>query len=106
MTRSTTIQTNGTLAEIFFEGMTGSITSLLVTDQVCLSARLFRVCAEDVEFNVITDSNSNLPGGFNIFGITPRSLEEGPSFIDLLFEQGMIKQSIAVLNINPHTRNF
>ena len=86
--------------------MTGSITTQLVTDQICLSARLFRVCAQDVEFNVITDSNRNIPDGLNIFGITPRSLTEGPAFVDLLYQQGMIKESIAVLNINPHTRNF
>ena len=100
MEASKNLKTNGTEIEIYFASMTNTVKALEVTDDVCLAARLFKVCAYDVEFSVIDDSNINIPDGLNIFGIAPRSLTEGPSFIDLLYEQGMIKQSMAVLYIN------
>ena len=85
MTKSPNLETNGTEIEIYFAGMPNSLKALEVIDDVCLSARLFKVCAYDVEFSVIDDSNVNIPDGVNIFGIAPRSLTEGPSFIDLLY---------------------
>ena len=100
MTSSTNLKTNGTEIDIYFESMTNTLKALEVTDNVCLVARLFKICAYDVEFSVIDDSNVNIPDGVNIFGIAPRSLTEGPSFIDLLYQQGMIKQSMAVLFMN------
>ena len=79
---STTVKSNGTEAEIYFASMSGPITTRVVTDGICLAARLFRVCADDVEFSVIMDSNVNIPDGLNIFGISPKSLTQGPSLIE------------------------
>ena len=106
MTASKSFNSTGKTVDLFLPSSSASFSSILVKDQICLAARLFRSCATDVEFHAIVDSNEALPDGLNIFGLGPVSETEGPAFIQALADQGFIEDAIAVVNIVPHKRNW
>ena len=76
-----------------------------MTDKICVSARLFRICAMDVEFNALIAGNKQIPGFLDIFGIGPLSVTESPKLVSALVAQGLIDNEIAVINLNV-TRNW
>ena len=78
----------------------------MVSDKVCLDARLFRVCALGVEFNaIVKGGNKQLPGSLNILGIGPLTKSAGPRFIEALADQGLIDNAIAVINMKKSKKN-
>ena len=100
MTASRSLNFTGQEDDVAIPG--AAFTGLVVGDQVCLSASLFRICSNESEFYALVEGTWDRP---NIFGVMPPSLETGPNFIKDLAEQGMIEEQVATININPYTGN-